>query len=229
MNTPAVSTDATPQGVVIDVWSDLGCPWCYIGKHRLQRAIDSRPDSGAFTVRMRSFELDPHMSPIAAPVAETFVKKHGGTVAQFERIESRLAEQARGEGLEYVVDRPTANTHHVHRLNHLAAETSLDATVFGAVQDAYFAGRLDPFDHDALTRAAIAVGLEADRVCEVLSGDAYTAAVRADQKQAAEFGSTGVPFIVYGSQFATAGAQSVEGFTAALERLAPAPHQKVQA
>ncbi|SCX54131.1 Predicted dithiol-disulfide isomerase, DsbA family [Klenkia marina] len=214
---------------MIDVWSDLGCPWCYIGKHRLERAINARPDRGAFTMRMRSFELDPYMSSTATPVAETFVKKHGGSAVQFREFESKLAERARHEGLDYEVDRPTANTHDVHRLTHLAAESGLDAIFFGAVQDAYFAGRLDPFDQDSLTRAAVTVGLEAGQVREVLRGGAYTAAVRADQTQAAELGASGVPFVVYGNKFATAGAQEVDGFRAALERVAPTPRDKERA
>ena len=212
-------TDAAP--VLLEVWSDLGCPFCYIGSHRLQLALDARPDAARFEVAIRSFELDPRADRVAEPVAQMFVRRHGGDIPRFLQMEGQVAAMARAEGLEYVEDRPTANTFDVHRLHHLAQECGLGTAFFTFVQTEYFSGRLDPFDTAALTGAAVSVGLPEERVVEVLAGSEYADAVRADEAQASEYGATGVPFVVYDGRFATAGAQDVAGFARALDQLLP--------
>ncbi|MFT4294463.1 MAG: DsbA family oxidoreductase [Micropruina sp.] len=209
-------TAGNDRTVLIELWSDLGCPWCYLGKHRLEAAIAQRPDAERFDVRLRSYELDPRAAAEPEPILDHLARKYGGPLEQVQTMEGRVQALATADGLPYVTERATANTLAVHRLQHYAAEQGLGTRLFGAVQDGYFAGTLNPFDTEQLVGAAASVGLDADAVRTVLAGDAYTDDVRADEEEGQALGATGVPFIVYGRRYATAGAQSVEGYAQVL-------------
>src|ERR1043165_6009225 len=104
------------EQVVIEMWADLGCPWCYVGKHRLKAAIAQRPDADRFTVVVRSFELDPKAPLELEKNEESFIRTHGGTAADVLRAERQMQAMARKEGLEYSLDRRNANTADVHRV-----------------------------------------------------------------------------------------------------------------
>jgi predicted DsbA family dithiol-disulfide isomerase len=204
--------------VVIELWSDLGCPWCYLGKHRLEAAIARRPDAGRFQVRLRSYELDPDADAEPEPILDHLARKYGGAPQQVQAMEARVQALAAADGLPYSTARGTANTFDVHRLQHYAADQGLGTALFGAVQDGYFAGTLNPFDTDQLVAAAVAAGLDADGVRGVLAGDDFAEAVRADEDEGRALGVTGVPFTVFGRRYATAGAQSVEGYAEVLRQ-----------
>lgn len=204
--------------VVIELWSDLGCPWCYLGKHRLEAAIARRPDAGRFQVRLRSYELDPHADADPEPILDHLARKYGGAPQQVQAMEARVQALAAADGLPYSTARDTANTFDVHRLQHYAAGQGLGTTLFGAVQDGYFAGTLNPFDTEQLVAAAVAAGLNADGVRGVLAGDDFAEAVRTDEDEGRALGVTGVPFTVFGRRYATAGAQSVEGYAEVLRQ-----------
>lgn len=206
------------EPVVIELWSDLGCPWCYLGKHRLDAAIAQRPDADRFEVRLRSYELDPHAHGEPEPILDHLGRKYGGAPQQVQAMEARVKALAASDGLPYSTNRDTANTFDVHRLQHYAADQGLGTDLFGAVQDAYFAGTLNPFDPEQLVTAAVDLGLDADGVRAVLAGDAYADAVRADEDEGRALGATGVPFTVYGRRYATAGAQSAEGYAEVLRQ-----------
>ncbi len=206
------------EPVVIELWSDLGCPWCYLGKHRLDAAIAQRPDADRFEVRLRSYELDPHAHGEPEPILDHLGRKYGGAPQQVQAMEARVKALAASDGLPYSTNRDTANTFDVHRLQHYAADQGLGTALFGAVQDAYFAGAMNPFDPEQLVTAAVGLGLDADGVRAVLAGDAYTDAVRADEDEGRALGATGVPFTVYGRRYATAGAQSAEGYAEVLRQ-----------
>lgn len=216
-------TATAAEPVEIEMWTDLVCPWCYVGKHRLQAAIDQRPDKDRFTVRFRSFELDPAASHAAEPLADAFSRSKGVPKEQFLKMETGVQDMAQGEGLEYSMERQLANTFDVHRLLQFAETQGIGTAFFSAIQDAYFAGRLDPFDTEQLVEASVAVGLSEESVRGVLADDQGSEAVRSDESAARELGVTGVPFTVFGRRFAAAGAQSVEGYAAALEQIAPLP------
>ena len=142
------------EPVVIELWSDLGCPWCYLGKHRLETAIAQRPDADRFEVRLRSYELDPHAAGEPEPILDHLARKYGGAPPQVQAMEARVQALAAADGLPYSTDRDTANTFDVHRLQHYAAEQGLGTALFGAVQDGYFAGTLNPFDTEQLLATA---------------------------------------------------------------------------
>lgn len=211
------------EPVIIELWSDLGCPWCYLGKHRLEAAIARRPDAERFEIRLRSYELDPHESAQPVPILDHLARKYGGTPQQVQALEARVQALAAADGLPYSTNRDTANSFDVHRLQHYAAGQGLGTTLFGAVQDGYFAGTLNPFDAEQLVATAVSLGLEADKARAVLTGDAHAEAVRADEDEGRALGATGVPFTVYGRRFATAGAHSVEGYAGVLDRAAEFP------
>lgn len=205
-------TESGVQPVAIELWVDLGCPWCYLGKHRLEAAIAQRPDAERFRVWLRSYELDPNASSEPEPVLEHLAHKYGAGEHQVQAMEARVRSLAVADGLPYSTDRVTANTFDVHRLQHHAAAQGLGNDFFGAVQDGYFAGTLNPFDPEQLVAAAVASGLEADGVRAVLAGDDYADAVRADEAEGQSYGANGVPFTVYGRRYATAGAQGVDTY-----------------
>lgn len=209
-----------PRAAVrVDVWTDLSCPWCYLGKHRLPRAIDV---SGvAATVVLHSFELHPEWpAGHSEPVLQIASRVHGVHPRQARMMEEGMAHQAASEGLPFVVDRPAGNTLDVHRVLHLANDQGVGTAFFTDLQTEYFAGRADPFDAAQLVGAAARHGIPEADTRRVLATQAYTEAVHADQAQARSLGVSGVPFAVFGGRLAVAGAQSVDGYADVLARAA---------
>jgi len=216
-----------PQ-VVIEMWADLGCPWCYVGKHRLQAEIARRPDADRFEIMMRSFELDPGAPQELERNEESFIRTHGGTVAHILRAERQMQAMARAEGLEYCVDRLNANTFDLHRVVQYANDQGRGSAFFSDVQDGFFTGTLNPFNADALAGVAESAGLDGRRVREILTGNEYADRVRADRREGVELGATGVPFVVLDRRVAVAGVQKAAGYARLLEQVAgPVPSGRV--
>ena len=212
----------------IEIWSDVVCPWCYVGKRRLEKALATFGHADDVEVVYRSFELDPS-APRSAdsggghePTTEVLARKYGRTEAEMRAMQEQLIGVAAEEGLEMrLLDNVHTNTVDAHRLLHLALETG------GAVQQrelkeallaAYFTRAEDVGDHAVLRAAAVGAGLDAARVDEVLAGDEYAAAVAADVDRARAYGATGVPFFVVDERYGVSGAQPAEVFTQVLER-----------
>jgi len=210
------TANATP--VVVEVWSDLGCPWCYVGKHRLQRAIDARPDAERFEVKIRSFELIPDSPREPETIESAFIRTHGGDASGVMQAEKRAQALAQREGLPFDLDRMNANTFDLHRVMHFAEESGKGLGFFSQVQDRFFAGEITPYDADTLVEVAESLGLPGARVREVLAGDEYADAVRADVAEGMSLGARGVPFTVFGRRLAASGAQSVAGYGQALDQ-----------
>lgn len=207
----------TEAELVIDWWADLTCPWCYLGKSRLDRAVETLPGRGVAVV-IRSFELDPGMSKTPISVAKMLARKFGGTPATVGRLEQRVASLAEADGLAYSLDRPVANTLDVHRVLHLARSHGAGTPFFSTLQRGYFAGQLDPFEPDALVDVASGLGVPAHEVRATLAGDDYAAAVREEISQGIALGITGVPFAVLDNRYGVPGAQSVEAYSVAIAR-----------
>lgn len=212
---PESSTPDTGRALAIELWTDLGCPWCYLGKHRLEQAITTAA-VGQVRVVLRSFQLDPGMAATPVPVPEIFVTKHGGTAEHARRMESQMAELAKAEGLPYSLDRSAANTFDVHRVLHLARTHGVATPMFSTLQRGYFAGQVNPFDQEVLIQVAADAGVPAEETRAVLSGDAYAKAVRDERAAGAALGISGVPFAVFNGTHAVAGATSVQGYAAAI-------------
>ena len=205
----------------IDVWSDLVCPWCYIGKRRLEHALARMPDAPPVEIVHRSFQLNP-----SAPMGTTskrrdyLMKKYGWSQAQAEKIDADMEARAAADGLEYHMsaDGLTGNTFDAHRLVHLAQERGVqDATVERFFR-AYFTEQRSLFDHASLSAIAAEAGLDTADVRRVLDSHAYGDAVIADGEHARQLGVTGVPFFVFDQRLGVSGAQPVEVFIDALKQ-----------
>jgi predicted DsbA family dithiol-disulfide isomerase len=201
----------------VDIWSDVVCPWCYVGKARFDKALASFPHRDEVKVTFRSFELDP-----GAPVGghdtnlAMIAAKFGMPRAQAIAMEERVAGLARAEGLEYQLERPSGNTFDLHRVLHLARANGVQEAAVDALYRANFAQARQVFDRDVLAAVATGAGLDEGEVLKVLDGDQYADAVRADEEQAHALGATGVPFFVFDMKIGVSGAQAAETFTRAL-------------
>jgi predicted DsbA family dithiol-disulfide isomerase len=204
----------------VEIWSDVVCPWCYIGKRRFERAVASFGHPGEVTVSYRSFELDPNApAQRTGTQAEHLASKYGMTIAQAEQASEQMTERAAADGLEFRFDVIRGgNTFDAHRLLHLAKGHGLQPEMKERLLRATFTEGLPIADKPTLVRLATEVGLPAARVQAVLDGDAYADAVRADERQAARYGITGVPFFVADGKYAVSGAQPPEVLLQLLRR-----------
>lgn len=204
----------------VEVWSDVACPWCYVGKRRLEAAAAKLPEGCAVEVVYRSFELDPAAKGRGRPrssYAERLARKYRTTVAQGQAMVDRMTAVGAAEGLALDFDRVRpGNTFDAHRVLHLARERGVQGAVKERLLRGYFCEGEFLGDRDALARLAGDAGLEAAEVRRVLDGDAYAAAVRADETEAARDGIHAVPFFVLGGAYAISGAQPVEVLHGAL-------------
>jgi predicted DsbA family dithiol-disulfide isomerase len=204
----------------VEIWSDVVCPWCYIGKRRLERALASFGHPDEVTVTYRSFELDPDApAQRTGTHAEHLAGKYGMTIAQAGQASQQMTQRAAAEGLEFRFDLIRGgNTFDAHRLLHLAKDHGLQPEMKERLLRATFTEGVPIADKPALLRLAAEAGLPAARVQAVLDGDAYADAVRADEQQAARYGITGVPFFVADAKYAVSGAQPPEVLLQLLRR-----------
>ncbi|MFH8379323.1 DsbA family oxidoreductase [Kitasatospora sp. NPDC018058] len=204
----------------VEVWSDVNCPWCYIGKARFEKALELFPHRDEVEVVHRSFELDPHAPREARPVIPLLAAKYGMSPEQAEAAEARIAENARGEGLPYLDDgRDAANSFDMHRLLHFAKEHGRQGQLLDALYRANFAEERSAFDDGRLVELAVEAGLDGEAAAAVLAEpEAYAEAVREDEATASAMGATGVPFFVLDRRLGVSGAQPAETFTRALEQ-----------
>ena len=217
----------------IEIWSDVVCPWCYIGKRRLETALADFEHADEVEVVWRSFELDPSApTEPTTSVVEHLGVKYGGGRAAGERMQAQVAGIAAEEGLTFRNGGALrGSTRDAHRLLHLALEDggpAVQGRLKEALLSAYFQGAESPTDHAVLTRVALEVGLDADRVAAVLGSQEYADEVRADQQQATAYGATGVPFVVVDRLYGVSGAQPADVFGRTLERAWSESHPTVQ-
>jgi predicted DsbA family dithiol-disulfide isomerase len=203
----------------VDIWSDVVCPWCYVGKARFENALSDFPHRDQVEVVYRSFELDPGYPAGMRETARAMLRrKYGMPEEQARAAEERLAGLAQAEGLGFDPDRPVGNTYDLHRVIHLARAKGLQQELLTALNQAYFARGRQVFDRDVITEVAAAAGLDAGAVTEVLDSDEYAGAVRQDEREARDLGISGVPFFVFDMALGVSGAQPAETFTEALNQ-----------
>ncbi|MFY1697945.1 MULTISPECIES: DsbA family oxidoreductase [unclassified Solwaraspora] len=204
--------------VRVDVWSDVICPWCYLGKRRLEAALRDLPYADVVDVHWHSFLLDPtHPRGVRQPVPQMLAAKFGAAPEQVRVMTQRVTELAAAEGLTYALDRAImVNTVDAHRVTQLAARHGLDGAMHERLLRAHLIEAEVLDDPQTLTRLAVEVGLAADEVRRLLAGDRYAAEVAADVRAARQRGATGVPFFVVADRWGISGAQPVEVFTATL-------------
>jgi predicted DsbA family dithiol-disulfide isomerase len=207
----------------IEIWSDVVCPWCYVGKRRLETALSGFEHADDVEVVYRSFELDPsaphHGTEKTLP---SIARKYGRSVDEMRPMMEGLMATAAEDGLDLrLLDTVHTNTIDAHRLLQLALATggpALQRALKESLLAAYFTRTEDVGDHAVLRRAGVEAGLDPARVDAVLASDEYGDEVAADIAQARAYGATGVPFFVVDQRYGISGAQPAEAFTQVLER-----------
>ena len=207
-------------GMQVEIWSDVICPWCYIGKRRFEAALAEFPHRSEVDVVWRSYELDPAAPPEReGDYATRLSRKYAVAVQQAQAMIDRMVDTGAGEGLDFRFDRSRpGNTFDAHRLLHLAAQRGVQDAVKERLFRATFTEGEPIGDRRTLVRLAAEAGLDADEAAEALASDAHAEAVRADEQQASRLGITGVPFFVFGGRYGVSGAQSSDVLLGMLER-----------
>jgi predicted DsbA family dithiol-disulfide isomerase len=205
----------------IDIWSDIVCPWCYIGKRRFERAVAGFEHRDRLEIVHRSFQLDP-----ASPRGEVhnhrdrLMFKYGMSRSQADATQIRMEQTAADEGLEFhLVGGTTGNTVDAHRLLYLAREHSMQEVLLERLYRAHFTEQRSIFDVESLAALASEVGLHSDEAAEVLRGETYDDAVGADLRAARDHGIGGVPFYLFDNRHQVSGAQPTESFSGVLARV----------
>jgi predicted DsbA family dithiol-disulfide isomerase len=203
----------------VDIWSDVICPFCYVGKARFEQALSSFGHRDEVEVVYRSFELDPSYPKGQHETTFTMLsRKYGMSAADARAAESRVAGLAAAEGLGFQPERPVGNTFDLHRVLHLGLAKGVQAELLSAVNQAYFGQGRQVFDRDVMTEIAVGAGLDEAAAGDVINGDAYAVEVRQDEQQARELGVSGVPFFVFDMALGVSGAQPTEMFASALQQ-----------
>lgn len=193
----------------LEIWSDIACPWCYVGKKRMEQALAEFPHADEVNVTWRSFELDP-----GAPASrdeshvELIAKKYGRTVEQVEQMDAQLTAVAAADGIEMKLSGiRSGNTFDGHRLIHLAAEHGLQVEMKERLMHAYFTENALVSDHDTLLKLGTEVGLPEAEIREVLLTERFAEEVRADERDAQNAGISAVPCFVIDRKYGASGAQ----------------------
>jgi len=201
----------------VDIWSDVICPWCYVGKARFEKALSTFAHRDEVEVVYHSFELDPS-SPrgVSESNLSMLSKKFGKSRAEALAMDDHVGSLARAEGLGFDSGRPVGNTFDIHRVLQLGRDRGIQQELLSAINEAYFAQARDVFDRAVLTEVAAGAGLDAAEVGKVFDSGDYTDDVRQDELQARQIGINGVPFFVFDMALGASGAQPTELFTRAL-------------
>jgi predicted DsbA family dithiol-disulfide isomerase len=203
----------------VDIWSDVICPWCYVGKARFEKALSTHPHRDQVEVVYHSFELDPS-SPrgVSESNLAMLSKKFGKSQAEALAMDDHVGRLARAEGLGFDSGRPVGNTFDIHRVLHLGLDRGVQQELLSLVNAAYFAQGRDVFDRAVLTEVAAGAGLDPDEVGKVFDSGGYADDVRQDELQARQIGISGVPFFVFDMALGASGAQPTELFSRALDQ-----------
>jgi len=207
----------------VEIWSDIACPWCYVGKRRFESALERFEHRDDVRVTWRSFELDPAAPPErAVDSARHLADKYGMSREDALAAQRRLTDVAAGEGLAFRFDLARgANTFDAHRVLHLAAAHGLQDAMKERIMRAYLEEGELISSAEVLERLASEVGLDADEVRDVLAGERYADAVRDDERTAAGLGIHAVPFFVADRRVGASGAHPPEALLEFLRRAWP--------
>lgn len=203
--------------MLIEVWSDVVCPWCFIGRRRLQSALAGFEHAGQVRIEHRAFQLQPDAAEVV-PTKSHLAEKYGVSDEQVEAMQKNVCLVADGEGLCYDLDSTlSGNTRDAHRLLLWAQEQGGAEELLERMYSGYFEQGRSLFDDDALLAIVDEAGLDRAAAAAVLASDAFGDEVEAHVQTAAAFGATGVPFFVFDRKYGISGAQPLEAFTQTLE------------
>lgn len=204
----------------IEIWSDIACPFCYIGKRHLEEALEQFEHADEVEVVWHSFELDPDAeTETDKDIYQKLADKYGQSLEWAKKANEDLKQKAADVGIAFNPDQiiPT-NSFDAHRLIKLAQENSLADEAEEELFKAYFTDGKNISNHDTLFEVGTKIGLAEEDIKAVLESDQFTEEVRADEKEAQQIGVRGVPFFVLNRKFAVSGAQPVHTFIEALEK-----------
>ena len=205
----------------VEIWSDVVCPWCYLGKKRFERALADFEHGDQVQVVYRSFELDPTAPEgVTTPTVERLAEKYGMSPSEADKAQRQMEERAAADGLTFrMAGLRSGNTRDAHRLLQLAKEAGLQGELMERLQRGYFTDQESIFDHAELTRLATEAGLDRDDVAAVLASDRYTDHVETDEQMAQALGATGVPLFVIDRKYGISGAQPPETIASVLAQV----------
>ncbi len=204
----------------LEIWSDIACPWCYVGKRRFEQALANFPERDSLEITWRSFELDPSAPrEQAGSATEHLARKYRLPLERAKEMNANMAAQGAKEGIAFDFDRVRmGNTFDAHRLIHFAASEGLRTEMVERLFRAYFTEGASLGDRDVLASLAADVGLDAVAARAALESGAFADAVRADEERARGFGISGVPFFAIDERYGISGAQPPEVILAALQQ-----------
>ena len=196
----------------VEIWSDVVCPWCYLGKRHFEQALGQFPHRDAVEVVYRSFELDPFApTGVTTPTVEMLASKYGMNLEQAHDAQRQMERRAADAGLTFRMDGlRSGNTRDAHRLLHLAKARGRQAELAERLHQAYFTDQASIFDHSSLADLAVRAGLDRDEAMGVLASDDYGEHVDTDEQMARSLGVSGVPFFVIDRRYGISGAQPPE-------------------
>ena len=197
----------------IEIWSDVACPFCYIGKHKLDSAIQSFPELANVKVEWKSFQLDPDIASSALGITEYLSQRKGMSVASVAQMIENVKYMGAQSGLDLNFEKVIiANSFKAHRLLHFAKEKGLQHETEEALFEAHFTHGKNISDDQDLIEAAMKVGLDKSEAEAILKSNKYTDEVAQDIKEASELKIQGVPFFIFNRKYAVSGAQDVSVF-----------------
>lgn len=198
--------------MIIDVWSDVVCPWCFIGKRRLEKALSGFEHKDEVVIRHRAFQLQPDAKEVV-PTGKHLAEKYRVSPDQVKEMQANVCAVADGEGLCYNLDDTlSGNTFDAHRVLLFSATINKQDELLEAMYSSYFEKSLPLFSHQDICAVAESVGIPAVDVMNVLESDQFKGEVLADRNMATQLGATGVPFFVVDMKYGISGAQPLEAF-----------------
>jgi predicted DsbA family dithiol-disulfide isomerase len=205
----------------VEIWSDVVCPFCYIGKRRFEKALETFSNKEQVEIIWRSFQLDPNTrSNPGKSVIESLAEKKGLTLAQSQQMHAQVTAMAKEVGLDYQMDKAViANTFDAHRLSLLAAKQGLQDKMEERLFAAYFTEGKDIANKETLVALAKEVGMDETDVRNMLQSNSYSDKVQDDILEAQQVGVRGVPFFVFDNKYAVSGAQPTNVFTQVLSKV----------
>ncbi|WP_448518408.1 DsbA family oxidoreductase [Rhodoflexus sp.] len=204
----------------IEIWSDIMCPFCYIGKRRLERAMAQFPQAAQVQIEWKSFQLDAESrTDTSKNYAQMLAEKKNIPLPQVREMFANVAEMGRNEGLLLDFDKAVvANSFNAHRFTHLAKAQGKQLEAEELLFRAHFTEGKNVDDAEVLTQLGEAIGIAATTVREMLASEAYKAEVHRDQYEAQQIGVRGVPFFVFNNKYVISGAQESRVFLSALQQ-----------
>lgn len=208
------------QKMTVEIWSDIMCPFCYIGKRKFEHALAEFPNKENIEIVWKSFQLSPDLKPMPGKNINQYLSEHKGIpLAHAEQMNKQVTAMAQQVGLTYNFDKSViANSFDAHRFSHLALQHGVQDAAEEKLFSAYFTEGKDMSDHDVLVEIGREIGLDETLVRATLSSKQYAEAVHHDIEEAEQIGVRGVPFFVFDRQYAVSGAQDTSVFTSTLER-----------